>query len=82
MSTSFLPDVATARAAAAALFAEKPPVLIEVRFPHMGTAPDWFLCDDVTELDPILDRLAPGAEVRLSSVWDLTNLAGPVVVRR
>ena len=82
MSTSFLPDTDPARAAVAGLFADKPPVLVEVRFPHMGTAPDWFLCDDPADLDPILDRLAPGAEVRLSSVWDLTNPAGPVVVRR
>jgi hypothetical protein len=75
MSTSFVPE-------AAALFADKPPVLVEVRFPNMGTSPDWFLCDEATELDPILDRLGPGAEVHLSSVWDLRNPAGPVVLRR
>lgn len=82
MSTSFLPDTDTARAAVAALFAAKPPVLVEVRFPQMGTSPDWFLCEDPADLDPIFDRLAPGAEVRLSSVWDLTDPVGPVVVRR
>jgi hypothetical protein len=82
MSTSSLPDTDPTRAAVAALFAGKPPVLVEVRFPSMGTSPDWFLCEDAADLDPILDRLAPGTEVRLSSVWDLTNAAGPVVVRR
>lgn len=75
MSTSFAPE-------AAALFADKPPVLVEVRFPNMGTSPDWFLCDEAAELDPILDHLGPGAEVHLSSVWDLKNPAGPVVLRR
>lgn len=82
MSTSFLPDTDATRAAVAALFADKPPVLVEVRFPQMGTAPDWFLCEDAADLDPILDRLGPGVEVRLNSVWDLTNPAGPVVLRR
>ena len=58
MSTSFLPETDSVRTAIAALFAEKPPVLVEVRFPHMGTSSDWFLCEDATDLDPIFDRLA------------------------
>jgi hypothetical protein len=62
------------------LFDEKPPVLVEVRFPKMGTAPDWFLCGDVAALDAVLDRLGPGTEVHLHSVWDLKNPAGAVVV--
>ena len=82
MSTSFLPDTDTARAAVAALFAGKPPVLVEVRFPNMGTSSDWFLCEDAAELDAVLERLGPGAEVHISSVWDLKNAAGAVVVRR
>jgi hypothetical protein len=82
MSTSFLPETDTARAAAAALFAEKPPVLVEVRFPKMGTSSDWFLCEDVADLDAILDRLGPGAEVHLNSVWDMKSLAGSVILRR
>ncbi len=82
MSTSFLPDTDPARAEVAALFADKPPVLVEVRFPHMGTSPDWHLCEEEADLDLILDRLGPGVEVRLSSVWDLKNASGPVVVRR
>jgi len=82
VSTSFLPDTDAARSAVAKLFAEKPPVLVEFRFPHMGTSSVWFLCDDCNGLDPIPERLGPGAEVRLSSVWDVTNPAGPVVFRR
>ena len=81
MSTSILPDVATVRSAAAKLFAEKPPVLVEVRFPKMGTSPDWFLCGDEEELEPILARLAVGTEVHLHSVWDLKNPVGGVVAR-
>jgi hypothetical protein len=77
MSTSFLSDAAVGK-----LFAEKPPVLVEVRFPKMGTSPDWFLCEDAAALDAILDRLALGAEVHLSSVWDLKNPAGAVVIRK
>jgi len=82
MSTSFLPDTDAARTAVAGLFAAKPPILVEVRFPQMGTSPDWFLCEDAADLEPILDRVGPGAEVRLSSVWDLADKAGPVVVCR
>ena len=66
----------------AAQYAEKPPVLVEVRFPHMGTSSDWFLCDDATELDAILERVGPGAEVHLCSVWDVRFPPGAVVVRR
>ena len=40
MNTFRLPDTITS------LFADRPPVLVEVRFPNMGTSPDWFLCED------------------------------------
>jgi hypothetical protein len=82
MSTSFLPDADATRAAVTALFADKPPVLVEVRFPNMGTSSDWFLCEDEDDLGPILDRLGPGAEVHLQSVWDLKAARGGVVVRK
>jgi hypothetical protein len=65
-------------AAISSLFDSKPPVLVEVRFPGAGTSPDWFLCQEVQELDEVLSRLAAGAEVRLSSVWDLKNVKGEV----
>lgn len=76
MSTSCLSD------AVAALFGNKPPVLVEVRFPNMGTSPDWFLCDDQDDLAPIIDRLAPGTDVHLHSVWDLKNPSGGVVLKK
>ncbi len=64
------------------LFDEKPPVLVEVRFPKMGTSSDWFLCEDAVELDAILDRRGPGTEVHLNSAWDLKNPAGAIVIRK
>jgi hypothetical protein len=76
MSTPLPPD------AGASLFADRPPVLVEARFPNMGTSPDWFLCEDRDDLTPILDRLAPGTEVHLHSVWDLKNPTGGVVLRK
>jgi hypothetical protein len=47
----------------------------------MGTSSDWFLCENAAALDAILDRLGPGVEVHLNSVWDLKNPAGAVVFR-
>src|SRR5437660_4840862 len=80
MRTSSLSDTSAICTAVGKLFDEKPPVLVEVRFPKMGASSDWFLCPDGLALDAILDRLGPGAEVHLNSVWDLTNPAGAVVV--
>ncbi|HUG90931.1 MAG TPA: hypothetical protein VML55_08865 [Planctomycetaceae bacterium] len=64
-----------------ALF-DNPPVLVEVRFRNCGTSPDWHLCEDEGELVEILSRLSAGAELHLSSVWDLSNRRGPLVVRK
>jgi hypothetical protein len=79
MSTSLRSNTNADLTAVGNLFDEKPPVLVEVRFPKMGTSSDWFLCENAAALDAILDRLAPGAEVHLSSVWDLKNPSGAVV---
>lgn len=81
MNTSLLSDANTVLTAVGKLFAEKPPILVEVRFPKMGTSSDWFLCENAAALDAILDRLGPGVEVHLSSVWDVKNLSGAVVFR-
>ena len=81
MSTSFLSDTNTVLTAVGKLFDEKPPVLVEVRFPKMGTSSDWFLCENEAALDAILGRLGPGVEVHLSSVWDLKYSAGTIVFR-
>ena len=81
MSTSSLSDTKTVLSSIGKLFDEKPPILVEVRFPRMGTSSDWFLCESATALDAILDRLGPGAEVHLRSVWDLKSPSGAVVFR-
>ena len=82
MKTSFLWETSADVTAVGNLFDEKPPVMVEVRFPKMGTSSDWFLCEDVAALEAILDRLGPGAEVHLNSVWDLKNPAGAIVIRK
>ena len=64
------------------LLFEEAPVLVEVRFPSMGTAPDWYLSHTQEELDTLIQRLASGAELHLSSVWDLKNEKGALVVRK
>ena len=66
----------------AALFDAKSPILVEVRFPRMGTSSDWHLCEDRDDLNPILERLGPGCEVRLHSVWDMTDPTGGIVFQR
>ena len=82
MSTSLLSDAPdTVLVGVGKLFDEKPPVLVEVRFPKMGASSDWFLCENVVALEAILGRLGPGVEVHLSSVWDLKNPGGAVVFR-
>jgi hypothetical protein len=70
------------RAAIAALFENSPPLLVEVRFPRMGASPDWYLFDDEAEFDQLVDRLASGVEVRVSSVWDLRNPKGEILLQK
>src|SRR5260370_2531568 len=82
MRKSFLSENSAIRAAVGERFNAKSPVVVEVRFPSMGTAPDWFLCEDLAALNAILDRLGSGAEVHLNSVWDLKHPADAVVLRR
>ncbi len=70
------------KAAISALFEIAPPVLVEVRFPNCATSPDWHLCEDEEELERIVERLGAGAEIHVSSVWDLKNVKGAVCLRR
>ena len=69
-------------AAISGLFGKSPPVLVEVRFPNCGTSPDWYLCQEEGELAPIVERLAPGAEIYLHSVWDLKNTSSAIRLTR
>jgi hypothetical protein len=61
---------------------QKPPVLVELRFPGMAVSPDWYLCEDARTLESILQRLGPGVEAHFSSVWDLKNVKGETVLSR
>lgn len=61
------------RSVVSSLFENSPPVLVEVRFSAAGASPDWHLFEKVEELDKLLESLAPGVELRISSVWDLKN---------
>jgi hypothetical protein len=70
------------RAALSELFEQNRPVLVEVRFPRMGTSPDWYLCEAMTEFEPLWDRLGSGAEVHLHSVWDLQNVGRALILAR
>ena len=69
---------AEARAIVSALFENTPPILIEVRFPGCGTSSDWYLFEELEQLDMLLERLGAGAELHISSVWDLKNIRGAV----
>ena len=82
MSTFSLSLGTEAKNAISALFENSPPVLVEVRFPQAGTSPDWFLCEEEEELEQIVERLAPGAELHISSVWDLKNVKGEICLRK
>ena len=79
---TFSTTLSETQLATVATWFERAPVLVEVRFPRMGTAPDWFLCDSPAEFDPIWERLGPGAEVHLHSVWELKDIGRPPVLTR
>jgi hypothetical protein len=83
MSRVVSPESIEARAALAKLF-DSPPVLVEVRFPKMGTSPDWYFCQEQEEFDEILRRVGPGVEVQLVSVWelDLSKAKGRLCLRK
>jgi len=70
------------RQAIAQLFATKPPVLVEVRFPRMGTSSDWHLLEEEDELESIWEPLASGAELILRSVWDVHEARGTLRVTK
>lgn len=82
MSTSTRIGLGAIQPAVAALFETKSPVLVEVRFPQMGTSSDWHLCEEMDDLDPILERIGPGAELHFHSVWDVTDPTGGVMLKR
>ena len=64
------------------LFEAGGPVLIEVRVPGGFVSSSWYLCQSEDEVDGLLDWLDPDAVLHVSRVWDLTNRAGAVVLKR
>lgn len=64
------------------LFEAGGPLLVEVRHPGAIESPDWFLCDSEEEFNSLLVRLNANVVLHVSRVWDLTNRAGAVVLRR
>jgi hypothetical protein len=75
-------STAVQAAAVAALFEKAPPVLIEVRFPRMGTSSDWYLFEEEEQLDQLFERLASGVELHISSVWDVKNPKGEICLTK
>jgi len=82
MTYVLFPTSIEAKAAISALFKNSPPVLVEVRFPRAGTSPDWYLCEEEEQLDQILERIGPGVELHISSVWDLKNVKGAICLKK
>lgn len=82
MSKIHLSESAETTAAVAMLFENGPPILVEVRFPNMGTSPNLYLCEEEEQLDQILDRLGPGVDVFVNSVWDLKNVKEAVRLKK
>jgi hypothetical protein len=64
------------------LFEAGGPVLVEVRHPGGIFSPDWYLCEEETDFDRLVDRVDHKSVLVVNRVWDLTNRAGPVVLRR
>lgn len=81
MKNLYLSHDKQANGAVSALF-RKAPVLVEVRFPNMGTSPDWRLCEDEADFGSLLERLGPGVELHLNSVWDLKYSSGELTLRK
>lgn len=82
MSKGLSPLSSEAKAAIVSLFETAPPVLVEVRFPGCAASPDWHLLEDEEQLEQVLEHLGAGAELHLSSVWDLKNVKDEICVRK
>lgn len=63
------------------LFRERAPVLVEVRFPHMGTSSDWHLFEAEDEFEQLRRRLGAGVEIHMASAWDVEMRRGEITVQ-
>jgi hypothetical protein len=80
MNTILAPAIQSRISKAVTLFDEKPPILVEVRFPKAGTSPDWYLCQELTDFEALVQRLGDSGELHLHSVWDLTAKGKSIVL--
>lgn len=64
------------------LFEAGGPILVEVRVPGGFFSSHWYLCESDDEFDRLVDQLDHEAVLLVSRVWDLTNRAGALVLRR
>ena len=72
---------AAVREQVSTLFRERAPVLVEVRFPRMGTSSDWYLFETEHELQQLQQRLGAGVEIHLASAWDIEMGHAKVTIR-
>ena len=77
-TTTSLPDAL--REQVSALFRDRAPVIVEARFPKMGTSSDWYLFETAEELEQLRLRLSPGVELHLASAWDIEMGRGKLTV--
>lgn len=70
----------TAQEEVTTLFRDRAPVLVEVRFPHMGTSSDWYLFEELEEFQRLRHRLASGVEIHMASAWDVEMRRGEIVM--
>jgi hypothetical protein len=64
------------------LFEAGGPVLVEVRFPGAVYSSDWHLCESEEEFDTLVEKISADAVLHVSRVWDLSNHAGAICLRR
>jgi hypothetical protein len=79
MRTITTPSTVTQQVAA--LFEEKSPILVEVRFPGMGTSPDWYFCREEEEFESLQHRLGAGVIIHLHSVWDVAGTSSSMMIQ-
>ena len=76
-----LNDLSSEREQICDLFKKRSPVLVEVRFPKMGTSSDWYLIEDSDEFEAVWQKLTRGVEVHARSVWDVPMTTAISMVR-
>jgi hypothetical protein len=64
------------------LFEAGGPILVEVRVPGGFFSSHWYLCESEDEFDRLVDQLDHEAVLLVNRVWDLTNRAGALVLKR